>query len=90
MSVLNFRKESEVLSFCIRKKLEIISLDQQQAVLGFQDRFARLIEKAFLVTVSLRESDVEIKGEQESGVSNAAEVLNALLQICRQGEGEHD
>lgn len=71
-----------------QEKLEIISLDQQQAVLGFQDRFARLIEKAFLVTVSLRGSDVEIKGEQESGVSNAAEVLNALLQICRQGEGD--
>ena len=65
-----------------------MSTAEQQAVFGCQDRFARMIEKAFSVLIGLRESKVEVKGEDLTGVSNAVSVLQSLQQIYDQGEGD--
>ena len=41
--------------------IETSTVDQQQAMFGYQDHFVRMIEKAFSVLIGLRESKVEIK-----------------------------
>ena len=42
------------------KEIAFDTIDQQQAVFGMQDSFVKIIEKALPVTVSLRDSRVEI------------------------------
>ena len=66
--------------------IETSTVDQQQAVFGCQDHFVRMIEKAFSVLIGLRESKVEIKGEDEQGVANAVSVIKSLQQIYERGE----
>ena len=60
-----------------------MSTAEQQAVFGCQDRFARMIEKAFSVLIGLRESKVEVKGEDLTGVSNAVSVLHCSRFMTR-------
>lgn len=73
-------QESEVPYLHI-EQLEIHSIDQQQALFDAQDHLIRIIEKAFSVSIGLRNSNVEIKGDNENGVSNAAAVIRSLLQV---------
>lgn len=71
-----------------QETLEINSIDDQQAVFGFQDHFARLIENACSVTVGLRGCAVNIEGELEKNVSDAAAVIQSLVEICSRGEAD--
>jgi len=68
--------------------IETSTVDQQQAMFGYQDHFVRMIEKAFSVLIGLRESKVEIKGEDEKGVANAVSVMKSLQQIYDRGEAD--
>lgn len=70
------------------ERLEFTTMDQQQAIFGSRDHFIRIIEKAFLVAIGMRESSVEIKGEDGENVSRAAAVIRSLQRIYDQGE-EH-
>lgn len=69
------------------EQLEIHSIDQQQAIFNTQDHFVRIIERAFSVFIGLRDSKVEIKGQEETAVSNASHVIRSLLQIF-ENDGE--
>lgn len=68
------------------KEITFDTLDQQQAVFGMQDSFVKIIEKALSVTVSLRDSRVEIRGLSERNVKLAADVMVSLRQMYDQGE----
>ena len=68
------------------KRLSFETMDQQQAVFGMQDSFVKIIEKALPVTVSLRDSRVEIRGVSERDVKLAADVMISLRQMYDQGE----
>src|SRR5699024_5558687 len=62
------------------------TIDQQQAVFGMQDSFVKIIEKALPVTVTLRDSRVEIKGDSEREVKLAGDVMISMRQMYDQGE----
>ncbi|MCI8332225.1 MAG: AAA family ATPase [Clostridiales bacterium] len=64
------------------------SIEQQQAVFGTFDRFAGMIEKAFAVSIVLRESMVDVKGEEADKVEKAASVIRSLQKIYEQGESD--
>lgn len=66
--------------------VELETLDQQIAVFGTQDEYARLIEQAFAVSICLYNNQVEVSGESEEAISCAVSVLQSLLQMYRQGE----
>ena len=68
------------------KEIAFDTIDQQQAVFGMQDSFVKIIEKALPVTVSLRDSRVEIKGDSEREVKLAGDVMISLRQMYDQGE----
>ena len=68
------------------KEIAFDTIDQQQAVFGMQDSFVKIIEKALPVTVSLRDSRVEIKGDSEREVKLAGDVMLSLRQMYDQGE----
>ena len=68
------------------KEIVFDTIDQQQAVFGMQDSFVKIIEKALPVTVSLRDSRVEIRGVSERDVKLAADVMISLRQMYDQGE----
>lgn len=68
------------------KEITFDTLDQQQAVFGMQDSFVKIIERALSVTVSLRDSRVEIRGMSERNVKLAADVMVSLRQMYDQGE----
>ena len=70
------------------ERIDISTIEEQQAIFGSQDRFARMLEKAFSVLIGLRESKIEIKGEDATGVSHAASVIRSLQQLYGKGEGE--
>lgn len=69
------------------EQIEIDSIEQQQAIFGTGDHLARIIERAFAVSIGLRDSKVEIKGE-EKDVSNAVYVIDSLIRILERGEEE--
>lgn len=67
------------------------TLDQQIDVFGIQDRNARIIENALAVTITSRNSHVEIKGESGTAVANAVQILESLKEIHdRNGEIDTD
>lgn len=68
------------------KEIAFDTIDQQQAVFGMQDSFVKIIEKALPVTVSLRDSRVEIKGDSEREVKLAGDVMISMRQMYDQGE----
>ncbi|MCI8589917.1 MAG: AAA family ATPase [Clostridiales bacterium] len=68
--------------------IQMSTIEQQQAVFGTFDHFARIIEKAFAVSIILRESVVEVRGEQADDVSKAASVIRSLQKINEQGESD--
>ena len=68
------------------ERLSFDTIDQQQAVFGAQDDFAKMIEKALEVRIGLRDYDVDVRGESEENVRLATEVLRSLLQFYRRGE----
>ena len=68
------------------KRLSFETMDQQQAVFGTQDQFVRMIEKALPVFITLRDYDVEVRGESEEPVKLAADVLEALGKLYGRGE----
>ena len=68
------------------ERLSFDTMDQQQAVFGAQDDFAKMIEKALGVRIGLKDYDVDVRGESEEQVRLATEVLRSLLQFYRRGE----
>ena len=54
------------------------TLEQQMAIFGVQDKNIRVIEQAFPVSIRARNAHIEITGETETAVQNAADVLNNL------------
>ena len=62
------------------------SLDQQMAVFGIHDGNIKIIEEALAVTISARDTYVEVAGEAEATVAAAVSVLQSLQSIYRQGE----
>ncbi len=70
-----------------QERLELNTIDEQQAIFGSQDHLVRILEHAFSVSIGLRGSAVEIEGETERSVSNAVTVIRSLQQICSRGEG---
>lgn len=57
------------------------TLDQQMAVFGVQDKNIRIIEDALSVSVCPRNGRIEITGDSEASVQNAAEALNSLKAL---------
>lgn len=68
------------------EQLEFDTIDIQQAVFGTQDQFVRAIEKVLPVSISLRDSKVEVRGDAASDVKIAAEVLRSMMKFCERGE----
>ena len=68
------------------EQIEFDTVDQQQAVFGMQDQFAKIIEKELNVSISLRDSRAEIKGEPGRNTKIAAEVMDSLLTLYKRGE----
>ena len=66
------------------EQIDFDTMDQQQAVFGTQDEYIRNIEKALSVSIGLRDSKVEIKGEENVNV--AANVVNSLMELHSRGE----
>lgn len=54
------------------------TLEQQMAVFGIQDKNIRVIEQALPVSIRARNAHIEITGESDDDVKNAADVLNHL------------
>ncbi len=54
------------------------TLEEQMAVFGIQDQNIKLIEQAFSVSICARNTKIEISGETEAEIQNAASVLNHL------------
>ena len=54
------------------------TLEQQMAVFGIQDKNIRVIEQALSVSIRARNAHIEITGESDDDVKNAADVLNHL------------
>ena len=54
------------------------TLEQQMAVFGIQDKNIRVIEQALSVSIRARNAHIEITGESDDEVKNAADVLNHL------------
>ena len=67
-------------------QLEFDTVDQQQAIFGTQDEFVKIIEKALPVSIGMRDSKVEIKGESDTDVKVAANVLSSMLKFYDHGE----
>ena len=57
------------------------TLEQQMAIFGVQDKNIRVIEQAFPVSIRARNAHIEITGETETAVQNAADVLNNLTTL---------
>lgn len=74
----------------MREKLEFNSIDQQQAVFGTQDRFIKIIESSFEVSVMLRDYVMEIKSESNEDALYAKNVLAAMLRLYNSGENLND
>ena len=68
------------------RQIEFDTMDQQQAVFGMQDSYVKIIERALPVTVTLRDSKVEIRGESGTDVRTASDVMISLRQMYDQGE----
>lgn len=68
------------------RQIEFDTMDQQQAVFGMQDSYVKIIEKALPVTITLRDSRVEIRGESGTDVRTASDVMISLRQMYDQGE----
>lgn len=68
------------------QQLEFNTIDLQQAVFGTQDQFVRAIEKVLPVFISLRDSRVEVRGEEATDVRIAAQVLLSMTKLCEKGE----
>lgn len=66
------------------EQIDFDTMDQQQAVFGTQDEYIRNIEKALSVSIGLRDSKVEIEGEENVNV--AANVVNSLMELHSRGE----
>lgn len=80
-------KGTESGEICLEERqIEFDTIEQQQAVFGMQDSFVKIIEKALPVTVTLRDSRVEIRGAGEVNVKRAADVMISLRQMYDQGE----
>ena len=58
------------------------TLEEQVAVFGIQDQNIKLIEQAFSVSICARNTKIEISGETEAEIQNAASVLNHLKLLC--------
>ena len=61
------------------EQIEFDTLEQQQAVFGAYDENIKIIEKDLGVTIVLRNSNVDIIGE-EPGVTLAFAVINSLMR----------
>ena len=61
------------------------SVEEQRAVFGVQDIWAKKIEEAFGVRITLRGDAAEIDGE-ESGKAMAQAVMKAMVQLLHQHE----
>ena len=67
------------------EQIEFDTLEQQQAVFGAYDENIKIIEKDLGVTIVLRNSNVDIIGE-EPGVTLASAVINSLMRAHDEGE----
>lgn len=67
-------------------QLDFDSIMQQQAIFGTNDEFIKVIEKKLDVSVILRDSKVEISGEEDLNVQIAQEVLISMKKLQSQGE----
>ncbi len=67
-------------------QVDFETIDQQIGVFGLQDSNIKQIEKTLSVQVSLRDSKVEVRGEEEGNIDVAVAVMNALKRIYNSGE----
>ena len=65
------------------------SVEEQRAVFGAQDIWAKKLEKAFDVTLTLRGGAAEIEGEATQ-VTMTEAVIKAMVQLIHQGEELRD
>ena len=67
------------------REFQFKNIEDQRAVFGTQDVWARKREKELNVSLTLRGDSVEIGGD-ESSRAMALQVLKAMVQLTRQGE----
>lgn len=70
----------------LTEQVQFDTVDQQQAIFGTQDENIRILEKALSVTMGLRDSEVEIRGEEEGNVKAAADILISMQKLYKRGE----
>lgn len=68
-----------------KEYLEFETMEQQQAVFGIQDRSVGIIERAFSVSVRLRDGRAEIEGENEAAVCQARAVMMSMKRVYDEG-----
>lgn len=61
--------------------LPIESVEQQMALFGPHDDHVKIVERALSVTVTARNSILEISGEDENAVNDAGRVFDSLKQV---------
>nr|MBQ6241824.1 PhoH family protein [Lachnospiraceae bacterium] len=69
----------------MQKEFQFKTIEDQRAVFGTQDIWARKLESDLNVSLTLRGDSVEIGGD-ESSKAMALQVLKAMVQLTRQGE----
>ena len=74
------------MSCLLTEQVQFDTVDQQQAIFGTQDENIRILEKALSVTMGLRDSEVEIRGEEEGNVKAAADILISMQKLYKRGE----
>ena len=67
-------------------RVEFEGIPQQAAVFGACDANVKAIENALGVAINLRDSNVEVRGEDEANVKIAVDTLEALKRMYTNGE----
>ena len=69
-----------------KEQLSFDTINQQQAVFGPEDKYIKLIENSFHVSIVGRDSMLEVAGESEIDVNCVKEVLECMKQLhCADG-----
>ena len=64
-----------------KEQLSFDTINQQQAVFGPEDKYIKLIENSFHVSIVGRDSMLEVTGESEIDVNCVKEVLECMKQL---------
>ena len=67
------------------ERVDFEGIPQQAAVFGACDANVKAIENALGVAINLRDSNVEVRGEDEANVKIAVDTLEALKRMYTNG-----